>query len=257
MKKSFKVTLLVLISSFMISCSSVEKKVKVSNQEYIELQVEEDKNILFGKTDYLSPLNRRFYAFNCFADRTVIYPIMTTYDYYVPNFVQDRVKNFVSNFGDIRNTANLLLQFRILEAVESTFRFAINSTIGILGMFDVASEMGIKKYQESLGNTLAYYGVGEGFYIMAPLIGPTTLRDSIGMGAEGYGLAELDPYDVINIDVATIWFSTLVGFQMKKDANIYFGESDYIFEYEYLNYLSSKMREFNLQQAKNTRKNIF
>lgn len=257
MKKFFKIVLLISISSFTISCSSVDKKVKVSNQEYIELQVKEDKNILFGKTDYISPLNRRFYAFNRFTDRNVIYPVMTTYNYYVPNFIQDRIKNFVSNFGDIRNTANLLLQFRILEAIESTFRFGINSTIGLLGMFDVASKMGIKKYQETLGNTLAYYGVGEGFYIMAPLIGPTTLRDSIGLGAEGYGLSKLDPYDSIHIDVATIWFSTLVGFQMKKEAGIYFGESDYIFEYEYLNYLSSKLRELNLQEAKTTRKNIF
>lgn len=254
--KKFKILSLVLMSSLLIGCSNAPKKSTEIDKNFIETTVQEDKDILFGKSDYFSPINRRIYHFNIFADKTVIAPVLRTYDYYTPNFIQDRIKNFFGNFGEIRTAGNLLLQFRIPETLETIFRFGINSSIGLLGTFDVASKMGFPKYNESLGNTFAYYGVPEGAYIMTPFLGPTTIRDGIALGVEGYGIAELDPYDPINIDVSTYWFCTLLGAQTKLNTGIYFGETDYIFEYEYMQYLSKKLREYNLNKVKNTRKNI-
>lgn len=254
--KNFKMLSLIVLSSLLIGCSSVQNKDKSADKIFVETTVQEDKDILFGKSDVLSPMNRRIYSFNAFADRTIIAPTLRTYNYYTPNFVQDRVKNFFSNFGDIKTAGNLLLQFRIPETLETVFRFGINSSIGLLGTFDVASKMGFPKYNESLGNTFAYYGVPEGAYIVAPFLGPSTFRDLVGLGVESYGISELDPYDEIHIDVGSIWFTALFGLQTKKNVGIYFGETDFVFEYEYMQYVSKKLREYNLNKAKNTRKNI-
>ena len=254
--KKFKMLFLILMSSLLIGCSNAPKKSAEVDKNFMETTVQEDKDILFGKSDYFSPMNRRIYAFNSFADREVLAPTLRTYDYYTPNFVQDRIKNFFSNFGDIKTAGNLLLQFRIPETLETIFRFGINSSIGLLGTFDVASKMGFPKYKETLGNTFAYYGVPSGPYIVAPLLGPSNFRDLVGLGIESYGLSELDPYDDIHIDVGSIWFTSLFGLQTKKNAGIYFGETDFIFEYEYMQYLSKKLTEYNLNKAKNTRKNI-
>ena len=116
--------------------------------------------------------------------------------------------------------------------------------------------MGFPKYKETLGNTFAYYGVPSGPYVVAPLLGPRNFRDLAGLGIESYGLSELDPNDDIHIDVGSIWFTSLFGLQTKKNPGIYFGETDFIFEYEYMQYLSKKLTEYNLNKAKNTRKNI-
>lgn len=254
--KKIKILSLVLLSSLLIGCSNAQKKSTEIDKNFIETTVQEDKDILFGKSDYLSPMNRRIYTFNSFADREVLAPTLRTYDYYTPNFVQDRIKNFFSNFGDIKTAGNLLLQFRIPETLETVFRFGINSSVGLLGTFDVASKMGFPKYKETLGNTFAYYGIPSGPYVVAPLLGPSNFRDLVGLGIESYGMSELDPYDDIHIDVGSIWFSSLFGLQTKKNIGIYFGETDFIFEYEYMQYLSKKLTEYNLNKAKNTRKNI-
>ena len=255
--KNLKLATVILFSSFLMGCSSVAPKEKVNEKNFVEIQVQEDKDILFGKSDSLGPLNRRIYKFNALADRTVIEPTIRTYDYYTPQFVQDRIYYFFENFSEIKTAGNLVLQGRIPETLETVFRFGINSSIGLLGTFDVASKMGFPKYSETLGNTLAYYGVGEGFYIVAPFLGPTTIRDISGFGIESYGINKLDPYDSIHIDVGSIYFSTIFGLQTKKNAGIYFGESDYIFEYEYIQYLSKKLREYNLEKIKHTRKKVF
>lgn len=252
--KNLKILSFIFMSSLLIGCSSAEKK--DFKEQFREISVQEDKDVLFGKSDYFSPMNRRIYTFNAFADRSIIAPTLRTYDYYTPNFVQDRIKNFFANFGEIKTGANLLLQCRIPETLETVFRFGINSSIGLLGTFDVASEMGFPKYSESLGNTFAYYGIGSGAYLVMPFLGPTNVRDLTGLGIESYGISELDPYDKIHIDVGSIWFTSLFGLQTKKNLGIYFGETDYIFEYEYMQYMSKKLNEYKVMKAKNTRKKV-
>lgn len=255
--KKIKIAIVLLFSLFVMGCSSVDKKENINGKTFVELQVQEDKDILFGKKDSLGAVNRRVYTFNAFADRTVLKPTIRAYSYYTPQFVQDRIYYFFENFSEIKTAGNLVLQGRIPETLETIFRFGINSTVGLLGTFDVASKMGFPKYSETLGNTLAYYGVGDGAYLVVPLLGPTTIRDISGLGIESYGINKLDPYDPIHIDVGSIYFTVLFGLETKKNAGIYFGESDYVFEYEYMQYLSKKLREYNLEKIKHTRKKVF
>ena len=124
--------------------------------------------------------NRAMFAFNDAVDGAVLKPLAKGYKAVTPNPVQKGVSNFFSNLGEIGNITNNLLQGKWDQTASSTWRFIINSTAGWLGIFDVASEMGLKKYDEDFGQTLAYWGVSSGPYVVLPFLGPSTVRDGAG-----------------------------------------------------------------------------
>jgi phospholipid-binding lipoprotein MlaA len=130
--------------------------------------------------DPLEVPNRMFFAFNEALDFAVIRPIAVTYRYIVPTGVRNSVRNFLRNLRSPVTLANDLLQGN-LERAEITFtRFFINSTIGLLGVFDIAAESGFQYHEEDFGQTLGTYGAGEGFYLVLPILGPSSLRDGTG-----------------------------------------------------------------------------
>jgi phospholipid-binding lipoprotein MlaA len=133
------------------------------------------------KRDPLEPINRAVYSFNEVADKAVIKPIATVYQEAVPNPVRTGVTNFFSNLGDVLVIFNDLLQFKFDHAASDTTRLFINSTFGVLGIFDVASEWDLDKHDEDFGQTLGYWGMSSGPYLVLPLLGPSTLRDSAGL----------------------------------------------------------------------------
>ena len=177
------------------------------------------------------------------ADRYVLKPAVTTYEYYTPNFVQKRFSSFFKNFGNISTTLNSFLQLKFTQGFESALRFGINSTVGILGFFDPATSLGIPQYKENLGMTLGYYGVGRGPYVVAPLLGPTNVRDLAASGVNSYAVNSFDVYHPVGIDFGEWYMMGLYGFSMKADSGIYFMESDYVFEYEYMRFLSKKYND--------------
>lgn len=133
-----------------------------------------------GDNDPLEVPNRMFFAFNEAVDFMVIRPIAVTYRYIVPTGVRNSVRNFLRNLRTPVTLANDLLQGD-LERAEATFaRFLINSTVGLLGLFDIAAESGIPYHDEDFGQTLGSYGAGEGFYLVLPILGPSNLRDAGG-----------------------------------------------------------------------------
>ena len=125
--------------------------------------------------------NRSMFTFNDAIDGAVLKPIAKGYKAVTPNPVQKGVSNFFSNLGEIGNITNNLLQGKWDATASSTFRFLINSTAGWFGLFDVASEMGLKKYDEDFGQTLGYWGVSSGPYLVLPFFGPSTVRDGTGL----------------------------------------------------------------------------
>ena len=133
-----------------------------------------------GDNDPLEVPNRMFFAFNEALDFAVIRPVAVTYAFIVPRGVRDTVRNFLRNLRTPVTLANDLLQGD-LDRAEITFaRFFINSTIGILGLFDIAAESGYPYHDEDFGQTLGTYGAGEGFYLVLPVLGPSSLRDGVG-----------------------------------------------------------------------------
>ncbi len=124
--------------------------------------------------------NRAIYDFNETIDENVLEPISRTYKEHVPEIAQDGVSNFFGNLRDVTTLANQILQFKPIESVETFGRILVNSTIGLGGLLDVASEMSLTTEDEDFGQTMAVWGVEEGPYIMLPFLGPSTVRDSVG-----------------------------------------------------------------------------
>ena len=132
---------------------------------------------LADERDPWEGLNRKIFAFNDTLDKYALKPIAEGYQWITPDPVEDGVSNVFSNLWELTTIANDLLQFKFGQAASDTGRFLVNSTVGLLGIFDVASHMGLEKHQEDFGQTLGYWGVEPGPYIVAPLFGSFTLRD--------------------------------------------------------------------------------
>ena len=124
--------------------------------------------------------NRAIYDFNGTIDENVLEPISRAYKEHVPEIAQDGVSNFFGNLRDVTTLANQILQFKPIESVETFGRILVNSTIGLGGLLDVASDMSLTTEDEDFGQTMAVWGVEEGPYIMLPFLGPSTVRDSVG-----------------------------------------------------------------------------
>jgi phospholipid-binding lipoprotein MlaA len=135
-------------------------------------------------SDPFEGVNRTVYAFNDQADKLVLKPAAKAYNYVLPTPVQTGVSNFFGNLQEPLNVVNNLLQGKFHRALASTFRFTVNSTIGVLGIVDVAKALAVDPAREDFGQTMAAWGVGPGPYLMLPLLGPSNLRDGLGRFSE-------------------------------------------------------------------------
>jgi len=130
--------------------------------------------------DPLEPMNRAVHRFNEAVDRAAIKPLAEGYRAVTPVPVQSSVRNFFGHLGDVKVFANNVLQFKLEEASSDFLRLVFNTTFGVVGLFDVATEMGLAKNNEDFGQTLGHWGVPPGPYLVLPLLGPSSLRDGVG-----------------------------------------------------------------------------
>ncbi|MGQ0585030.1 MAG: MlaA family lipoprotein [Reyranella sp.] len=130
--------------------------------------------------DPLEPMNRYFFEVNYFLDEIFLKPVAGWYYVALPNPVQDGIRNFLRNLRSPVVLANDVFQGSFGRAGTTVARFAINTTLGVLGLFDVATELGLVYHDEDFGQTLAVHGVGEGPYLVVPLLGPSNPRDLTG-----------------------------------------------------------------------------
>lgn len=155
--------------------------------------------------DPLEPWNRGVYKFNDTLDRAVLKPVATAYQDTVPEMVRKGVGNFFANLGDAWTTVNGVLQLKGQVAGESFTRFWVNTFMGLGGLLDVASEMQIPRHNEDFGQTLGYWGVGAGPYVVLPLLGPSTVRDTAALPVDFKGnlVSQVDDVSVRNSLTAT------------------------------------------------------
>ena len=125
-------------------------------------------------------LNRGTFAFNQSFDKYLLSPLAKGYRFIFPTEVRTGIRNFLSNLSEPWSSINSVLQGDLKNSGTTIARFIINTTLGVLGLFDVATEVGLKKQKEDFGQTLAVHGVGPGPYLMLPFLGPSTLRDALG-----------------------------------------------------------------------------
>lgn len=142
-----------------------------------------------SEADPLEGFNRSVDGFNQVVDKAVVKPVAQGYDRVTPPEIKIVVRNFFSNLDDVRVAVNNLLQGKPKDAGSDITRFALNTTIGIVGLADVATELGFQKNDEDFGQTLGVWGVGQGPYLILPFLGPSTLRD----GSARFVSASLDP----------------------------------------------------------------
>jgi phospholipid-binding lipoprotein MlaA len=154
--------------------------------------------------DPLEPLNRGIYQFNDGVDKVLIKPAAEFYRFAIPEFMRTGVSNFFSNLNDVIVALNSLLQGKLTQAGSDAARLIVNSTVGLLGLFDVATEIGLEKHNEDFGQTLGYWGIGDGPYLVLPLLGPSSARDAVGWFGDYYAwpITYLEPDRHRNILIA-------------------------------------------------------
>ncbi len=130
--------------------------------------------------DPLEPINRVIFEFNEIVDDNILEPVAKGYKYVTPDPVERGISNFFSNLGEINTIANDLLQLKFQQAGKDSLRFFLNSTIGVLGIFDVATPLGLSKNKEDFGQTLGFWGIPNGPYLVLPFLGPSSFRDAPG-----------------------------------------------------------------------------
>ncbi len=158
--------------------------------------------------DPFESYNRSVTRFNDNLDEAVLKPVAQTYVQVTPSPVRTGVKNFFGNLGDVWSTLNNAMQLKPKETVESLARVLVNTVVGIYGLFDVATELNLTRHAEDFGQTLGYWGVPSGPYLVLPVLGPSTLRDtaSLSIDTQGNLVRQIDHVPTRN----TLWLTGAV-----------------------------------------------
>jgi len=134
--------------------------------------------------------NRTVFGFNKFLDTYALKPVAKGYNWVMPESVNDGVSNVFDNLGETKNFLNNVLQFKFSEAGTDVARFVINTTVGVLGIFDVASRLELERNEEDFGQTLGVWGFESGPYVVLPFFGPSNVRDGIGLIPDIYSVPQ-------------------------------------------------------------------
>lgn len=142
-------------------------------------------------------LNRGVFKFNEAVDRAVVNPVAKGYNFILPGFLNRGITNAFNNLKDVVTAGNQFLQLKPLGAFESLGRVFFNSTLGLGGLIDLASGFGMPRHEEDFGQTLGRWGVGQGPYFVIPLLGPSTVRDTVGLGVDAFVISPVAYLDSI------------------------------------------------------------
>lgn len=181
LRNSLKAVLFIFLSMAASGCATVNSQERADVDEP-EPEAADESHVY----DPLEPLNRYFLEFNLQFDEYALRHVANLYEFVTPEFFRQGVFNFMNNLGEPFTAANQVLQGKPRSAVSDVGRFAVNSTIGVGGLFDPASRMELPRHDEDLGQTLAVWGVGPGPYLMLPFLGPRTVRSASSAPAESW-----------------------------------------------------------------------
>ena len=160
-----------------------------------------------AQNDPYEPTNRAIFNFNSTIDNAVAKPIAKFYNHAVPQSARNGVHNFLTNLGKPVTFGNDLLQGEVERAGQTVYRFTVNTTLGVGGLVDVASMIGIPEHDEDFGQTLGTYGVGEGPYLVLPFMGPNPPRDLAGSVVDIF----MDPTTYITFHGSDTWYAVRSG----------------------------------------------
>jgi phospholipid-binding lipoprotein MlaA len=196
--------------------------------------------------DPLEGMNRVFYRFNYHFDRYIFLPGIAAYQYVTPDPIEKGIHNFFRNLTDVSTLINSILQLNLDKTMQTTTRLMVNSTIGLLGFIDVASD--VPRKDEDFGQTLGYWGVGPGPYLVLPILGPSSLRDGVGYGVD-WGIRGELWRRTTDLETWQEWTRDIL-WSVDTRANIAFRyyETGSPFEYEMVRMLYSTKRELDIER---------
>lgn len=198
--------------------------------------------------DPLESWNRRVYHFNYRFDEWVFLPVVHGYEFITPRFVRSGVSNFFGNLGDISNLFNSALQFKGKRSLQVAGRLALNTTVGIAGLWDPATKLGLPKQTEDFGQTLGFYGVHSGPYLVLPFLGPSNLRDTTGLVAD---FSVESAVNFLNVSQESSRHPEIYAIRVvdKRYVNSFrYGQLNSPFEYEKVRYVYTESRKLQIAE---------
>ena len=215
------------------------------------LDQHEFERATFEALDIYDPwesLNRRMYYFNYRLDQWVMLPAVRGYKYVTPQFVRTGVSNFFSNLGEIPTLFNSLAQLKGQRAMSTTARLLFNTILGVGGLWDPASRMGLPRYKEDFGQTLGFYGVPHGPYLVLPALGPSNLRDATGQVADFGVERQVDYFSYAEASGGEFGLTALRLIDLRYTTPLRYGQLNSPFEYEKVRYVYTRARELQIEE---------
>lgn len=197
-------------------------------------------------SDPLSPANKELYRFNYYFDRYLFIPVVNTYEFILPDYAERRVSSFFNNIGEFGNFMNAALQLKPKSAGITLSRFAINSTIGIAGLWDPATHWNLSRQDEDFGQTLGRYGTGSGPYIVLPVLGPSNLRDTVGLVADTAAFSAVDPLNFEHNESWELPYQGTRAVDTRHQQPFRYYKSGSPFEYELVRMLYTEKRKLQI-----------
>jgi phospholipid-binding lipoprotein MlaA len=259
MRTSFSVILrlflLMYLTALLSGCATTANRPPVEPAMHSIAEFGDDEGMLYVD-DPWEGFNRTMYKFNYRFDKYVFLPVVNTYEFILPTFVQTGISNVFNNIGEVKTLYNSLFQLKGTKALTTLGRFVTNTTIGIGGLFDPATSFGLTRYEEDFGQTLGKWGVGTGPYVVLPVLGPNTARSTGGLVFDSG----------VRYAITTSIFNSVGGMSDGTESTIKnsitaveaidtrhkqpfrYYESGYPFEYYMVRYLYRQQREFAIMK---------
>jgi len=206
----------------------------------------EGERSLLQVSDPIAGFNRGAYRFNYYFDRYLLFPVIRGYRFVMPDYGEERVSRFFDNIYEIGNFTNSLLQLKWRKAGITTARFVINSTVGVAGLWDPATGWGLHRQNEDFGQTMGHYGVGSGAYVVLPVFGPSSVRDTGGLVVDAAAFSAIDPLNFEHNEEWSAPFYVLGGIDKRKRIPFRYYGSGSPFEYELVRMLMTQKRQFDV-----------
>jgi len=243
-----RVAIVASTSIFSASCAAVpgEELGTVQPREPVPA-AERQKVYPIDVYDPWEGFNRGVYKFNAQFDRYVFIPVVHAYEYVMPSFAEQGVSNFFNNLGEMRNGLNAALQGRGDVFGVAFGRFFINSTLGMFGLFDFATAFDIIEHREDFGQTLGWWGLGPGPYLVLPILGPSGVRDASGLGVDTAAATSLPGVsDISNEVYFTPGVYGVYAVDERHEVGFRYYQSGSPFEYDLVRFLYTKKRELDV-----------
>ena len=244
---------LIVVAAFLLGACSTAP---VQKGDAIEEPYFAPQDVLVPGVTYISDevsdpwegFNRTMYRFNYRFDKYVFLPVVRGYKAVVPDIAEEGIHNFFNNIREITTLINSVLQLSPEKSLITTGRLLVNTTVGLLGLIDVASRIDLPRQQEDFGQTLGHWGVGNGPYLVLPIYGPSNLRDTTGLATDTVVMSEIDPLDLKDHPKRQIAYYTLYGIDTRAHVPFRYYETGSPFEYDLVRTLYTTKRKLDIEK---------